>query len=160
MEFLPLLLRQRFERAQVTTLRNVGCFLSLSKSNNLYWWSLMFYVLLFTFTTKVEFKTWLNGLLYIQMVFYVGLSHSDTYNLLVHKFNQKLLPSNLHVCLYLHQIKGEIRKSIREKMNQQYGESDDVTESIDKLQREVGVSHCNLVLLCVALTLQHCWCCC
>ena len=45
-------------------------------------------------------------------------------------------------------------------MNQQYGESDDVTESIDKLQREVGVSHCNLVLLCVALTLPHCWGCC
>jgi len=38
--------------------------------------------------------------------------------------------------VYSSKIKGEIRKSIREKMNQQYGESDDVTESIDKLQRE------------------------
>ena len=42
--------------------------------------------------------------------------------------------------LYFYQIKGEIRASIKDKMNQQYGVNDDVTKSIDQLQEEVGVN--------------------
>jgi len=40
-------------------------------------------------------------------------------------------------CLF-HQIKGELKTAIREKMNQQYGVNEDVTKSIDKLQQEVS----------------------
>ena len=43
------------------------------------------------------------------------------------------------VVLFFSQIKDGIRESIKDKMNQQYGENADVTKSIDKLQTEVGV---------------------
>ena len=42
--------------------------------------------------------------------------------------------------LHFHQIKGEIRRTIKDKMNQQYGVNDDVTKSIDKLQEKVSVN--------------------
>ena len=44
----------------------------------------------------------------------------------------------LNAILLFYQIKDELQTTIKDKMNQQYGVNDDVTESIDKLQQEVG----------------------
>ena len=48
--------------------------------------------------------------------------------------------------LHFHQIKSEIRRTMKDKMNQQYGVNDDVTKSIDKLQEKVSVNHTNCQL--------------
>ena len=45
------------------------------------------------------------------------------------------------------QIKGELKTAIKEKMNQQYGVNEDVTESIDKLQQEVSNNNLNATSL-------------
>lgn len=47
------------------------------------------------------------------------------------------------MCVF-YQIKGELKTAIKEKMNQQYGVNEDVTKSIDKLQREVSGNNPNI----------------
>ena len=50
------------------------------------------------------------------------------------------------LCVF-HQIKGELKTAIKEKMNQQYGVNEDVTKSIDTLQQEVSSNNRNATSL-------------
>lgn len=71
---------------------------------------------------------------HVQYLSNICLHHGDQLN----KIAQEKSCLNVG-CSCFSQIKDGIRESIKDKMNQQYGENADVTKSIDKLQTEVGV---------------------